>query len=73
MIAVGKIIKQSYIKQSMTEKKFFIFERLLHKSILFYYFRKFEQCRNSINVSSINCTGYEPYEYSWANNKTNGM
>ena len=34
--------------------------------------RKHEQCRKSINISSIKCSGYEPYEYSWAHNETNG-
>ena len=41
---------------------------------IFIYFRKYEQCRRSINIPSIKCTGYEPYEYSWTHkDETNGI
>ena len=30
-----------------------------------YTCRKYQKCRRSIDLPSIECTGYEPYEYSW--------
>ena len=30
-----------------------------------YIGRKYQKCRRSIDLPSIECTGYEPYEYSW--------
>ena len=52
----------------------FLKNNINHTKAYIYFCRKYALCRESIDIPSISCSGYEPYEYSWTNKDgTNGI